>query len=50
MHACGHDIHTASLLSVAKVLSEVREQLAGTVVFIHQFCRRNCSWRSKTDD
>ncbi|HJV46342.1 MAG TPA: M20 family metallopeptidase [Bacillota bacterium] len=37
MHACGHDIHTAALLSVAKVLSEVREQIAGTVVFIHQF-------------
>ncbi len=37
MHACGHDIHTAGLLGVAKVLSEVREQLSGTVVFIHQF-------------
>ena len=37
MHACGHDIHTAGLLGVAKVLSEVRDQLRGTVVFIHQF-------------
>lgn len=37
MHACGHDIHTAGLLGVAKVLSGVREQLAGNVVFIHQF-------------
>lgn len=37
MHACGHDIHTAGLLGVAKVLSEVRERLQGTVVFIHQF-------------
>lgn len=37
MHACGHDIHTAGLLGVAKVLSEVREELAGDVVFIHQF-------------
>lgn len=37
MHACGHDIHTASLLGVAKVLAGVREQLAGNVVFIHQF-------------
>ena len=37
MHACGHDIHTAGLLGVAKVLSEVREQLTGNVVFIHQF-------------
>lgn len=37
MHACGHDIHTAALLGVAKVLSEVREQIQGNIVFIHQF-------------
>ena len=37
MHACGHDIHTATLLGVANVLSEVRAELAGNVVFIHQF-------------
>jgi amidohydrolase len=37
MHACGHDIHTAALLGVAKVLSEVKENLSGNVVFIHQF-------------
>lgn len=37
MHACGHDIHTAGLLGVAKVLSEVKDQLRGNVVFIHQF-------------
>jgi amidohydrolase len=37
MHACGHDIHTAALLGVAKVLSEVKDQLEGNVVFIHQF-------------
>lgn len=37
MHACGHDIHTAGLLGVAKVLSEAKEQLTGNVVFIHQF-------------
>ncbi|MGE8205332.1 M20 family metallopeptidase [Heyndrickxia sp. NPDC080065] len=36
MHACGHDGHTATLLAVAKVLSERREELAGNVVLLHQ--------------
>ncbi|MGW6299816.1 M20 family metallopeptidase [Peribacillus butanolivorans] len=37
MHACGHDVHTAALIGVAKVLSEVKDELEGNVVFIHQF-------------
>lgn len=37
MHACGHDGHTATLLGVATVLAKYREELAGNVVFIHQF-------------
>lgn len=36
MHACGHDGHTASLLSVAKVLSEHKDLLHGNVVLLHQ--------------
>ncbi|SEL42800.1 amidohydrolase [Pseudomonas sp. NFIX51] len=36
MHACGHDAHTAILLSTAKVLSDMRERLPGTVVFYFQ--------------
>jgi amidohydrolase len=36
MHACGHDLHTASLMGVASVLSAVRDDLPGTVVFIFQ--------------
>ncbi len=36
MHACGHDGHTAALLGLAKVLSGMKAELAGTVVFIHQ--------------
>ncbi|HAM81764.1 M20 metallopeptidase family protein [Ornithinibacillus bavariensis] len=37
MHACGHDLHTATLLGVAKVLSGVRDEIPGTIKFIHQF-------------
>lgn len=36
MHACGHDGHTAALLGLAKVLSGMKAELEGTVVFIHQ--------------
>ncbi len=36
MHACGHDNHVAILMGVAKVLSEIREQLPGSVKFIFQ--------------
>lgn len=36
MHACGHDGHTATLLSVAKVLKAHENDLAGTVKFIFQ--------------
>lgn len=35
-HACGHDIHTAALLAAARLLSEHREQLRGTVKFFFQ--------------
>jgi amidohydrolase len=36
MHACGHDVHTANLLGVAKILSELRDEFEGTVKFIFQ--------------
>ncbi len=36
MHACGHDMHVAILMGVAEVLSKMKAQLAGTVVFVFQ--------------
>jgi len=36
MHACGHDVHTASLLGTAKILNEVKNQFEGSVKFIFQ--------------
>ncbi|MGB8955018.1 MAG: amidohydrolase [Tumebacillaceae bacterium] len=36
MHACGHDAHTAMLLGAAKVLSQLREEVAGEILFLFQ--------------
>lgn len=36
MHACGHDVHTASLLGVARILQELRDEFEGTVKLIFQ--------------
>lgn len=35
-HACGHDIHTAALLGCARLLSEIKDEIKGTVKFIFQ--------------
>lgn len=36
MHACGHDVHTASLLATARILNQLKESFSGTVKLIFQ--------------
>lgn len=36
MHACGHDAHTACLVGAADLLSETRDEWAGTVMVVSQ--------------
>jgi amidohydrolase len=36
MHACGHDVHTSSLLGTAKILQAVKDQFEGSVKLIFQ--------------
>ena len=36
MHACGHDCHTATGLTVARLLAQEKDELAGTVKFMFQ--------------
>lgn len=36
MHACGHDTHTAMLAGAARILADMREDIAGEVQFMFQ--------------
>ena len=36
MHACGHDVHTASLLGAARILNELKAEFEGAIKLIFQ--------------
>lgn len=36
MHACGHDMHTTSLLGAAKILCQLRHEMHGSVMLIFE--------------
>ena len=36
MHACGHDMHTSSLLATVSILNQLKSEFSGTVKFIFQ--------------
>lgn len=36
MHACGHDVHTASLLGAIRILKEIQDHWSGKIKFVFQ--------------
>ncbi|WP_439483171.1 M20 metallopeptidase family protein [Cyclobacterium plantarum] len=36
MHACGHDVHTSSLLGTARILNEIKADFEGTIKLLFQ--------------
>ncbi len=36
MHACGHDVHVATFIGVARALAKLKDQWHGTIVFVGQ--------------
>ncbi|RJP61506.1 MAG: amidohydrolase [Ignavibacteriales bacterium] len=46
-HICGHDVHTTIGLGLAKILSEQKEKINGSVMFIFQPAEENFSGAQK---
>jgi len=42
MHACGHDAHTATLMGIAKICSEMSAEINGNIQFIFQPAEEVC--------
>ncbi len=36
MHACGHDVHTSSLLGAARILTELKDEFEGSIKLVFQ--------------
>jgi len=36
MHACGHDVHIAAFIGTARALRQMKDQWAGTIIFVGQ--------------
>jgi amidohydrolase len=43
MHACGHDMHMASLLGAAELLQRIRDVWSGTLICVFQPNESGCS-------
>jgi amidohydrolase len=48
MHACGHDGHMTNVMIAAKVLSEIKEKIPGTIVFVFQPCEEGAPGGGKS--
>lgn len=47
MHACGHDAHTASLLTAARILNDIKDDIQGTVKLFFQPGEENAKGAKK---